>query len=118
MEPITIAATLIAYATPYLLKVGESATQKIGEEVFLFVKEKIFKTSAETADEKSNIYDKQKILELETQIAQALDQDNDLISQSQKFIQNVQRQQTNMIVNQYGEKSISISHNQGDITIS
>lgn len=113
METITLIATALSLAKPFLEKIGEGTSRKIGEDIWNLLK-KPFK-------KKNMDIDKMETKDIEFELVKILKDDPNFKNELESVVINAQTMinSVNQNINNNGsvEKQINISNNTGNITL-
>lgn len=113
MEIITLATTALTLAKPFLEKIGEGTSRKIGEDIWNLIK-KPFLKKGKDADKLSGV-------ELDVELTQILSEDAEFKKELEDFVTNAQSQlsQVNQNIQNNGtiEKQVNIGSNIGNISL-
>lgn len=116
MELLTLASSAITMAIPYLIKSGEAIAEKVGEDIWDFVKS-IF-TSEEQDTIQTQISQRGNHDEVIQLLIERLNENSALIPQLENAVLNGQNQLSNnqtIVNNGTVEKQINITQNSGNI---
>lgn len=112
MEILTLATTALTLISPFLEKIGEGTSRKIGEDIWNLLKKPFQKKNMDI--------DKMGKKEIEIELIEILKNDSDFKNQLENFIFNAQNQinSINQNINNNGsiEKQINITNNTGNIS--
>ncbi|MHA7610094.1 hypothetical protein ACV0BM_014715 [Elizabethkingia meningoseptica] len=113
MDIITLASTAITLATPFLQKVGEGTSRKIGEDIWNLIK-KPFSKKEKDADKLTSE-------ELKTELINILNEDKGFKEELEKLVQISQSQLNSISQNIQNnadiQKQVNIGSNIGDINL-
>jgi len=117
MEPITLATTALALATPYLIKSGEAIAEKVGEEIWNVIKKPFQKGKSTISKLDINNSEEKKML-IESLI-EVINNDPNYKTELESAIVSGERELKGFQQNIYNEgqieKQINIQNNTGNI---
>lgn len=116
MELLTLASTAVGMAIPYLVKSGEAIAEKVGEDIWSFVKS-LFKSDEQTIvqEQLTNGQNNDEIIQ---KLIDKLNENPALQQQLEEVVVSGQKQlANNQTINNHGsiEKQININQNSGNI---
>lgn len=117
MEPITLATTALAFATPYLIKTGEAIAEKVGEEIWNIIKKPFQK--AKSMDLKLDVKNNKEKEQLIDSLVEFIRNNPDYKTELENAISLGEKELKGLQQNIYNEgdieKQINIQNNTGNI---
>lgn len=113
MDIVTLASTAITLATPFLQKIGEGTSRKIGEDIWNLIKKPFSK--------KEKDVDSLTPDEIKTELVNILNEDSSFKNELEKLVQKSQSQLNSVSQNIQNngniEKQVNVGNNIGDINL-
>lgn len=113
MDILTLATTALSIASPFLTKIGEGTSRKIGEDIWNLIKKPF--------GEKGNELDKKNSEEIKDELITLLNENQDFKNELENFVNNAQIElghiSQNIQNNGSIEKQVNIGSNIGNINL-